>query len=112
VGSRAARESAAACHKAPLFRSRLDQMINLRQELARLAGLIDWEFFDQQFEPLHAEGGRPGVPTRLMVALHPLKRIHNRSDEGVCERWIENPYFQFFSGETFFNTPCRWIGPR
>ena len=20
----------------------------------------------------------------------------------VCERWIENPYFQFFSGETFF----------
>jgi len=87
---------------ADLFRSRLDQMINLRHELVRLAGLIDWEFFDQRFEPLYAEGGRPGVPTRLMVALHLLKHIDNLSDEGVCERWIENPYFQFFSGETFF----------
>ncbi len=37
-----------------------------------------------------------------MVALHLLKHIHNLSDEGVWERWIENPYFQFFSGETFF----------
>src|SRR5271157_2730524 len=37
-----------------------------------------------------------------MVALHLLKHIDNLSDEVACERWIENPYFQFFSGETFF----------
>jgi len=87
---------------ADLFRSRLDQMINMRHELVRLAGLIDWTFFDQRFEPLYAENGRPGVPTRLMVGLHLLKHIHNLSDEVVCERWIENPYFQHFCGETFF----------
>jgi IS5 family transposase len=87
---------------ADLFRSRLEQMINMRHELVRLAGLIDWGFFDERFEPLYAENGRPGVPTRLMVGLHLLKHIHNLSDELVCERWIENPYFQFFCGETFF----------
>lgn len=87
---------------ADLFRSRLDQMINMGHELVRLAGLIDWGFFDQRFEPLYAEKGRPGVPTRLMVGLHLLKHIHNLSDEVVCERWVENPYFQFFCGETFF----------
>ena len=24
------------------------------------------------------------------------------SDEGVCERWVYDPYFQHFTGETFF----------
>jgi transposase, IS5 family len=87
---------------ADLFRSRLDQMINMRHELVRLAGLIDWKFFDQQFEPLYSETGRPGIPTRFMVGLHLLKHIHNLSDEVVCDRWVENPYFQYFCGETFF----------
>lgn len=88
--------------EADLFRSRLDQMINMRHELVRLAGLIDWSFFDQRFEALYAENGRPGVPTRLMVGLHLLKHIQDLSDEAVCEHWVENPYFQFFCGETFF----------
>ena len=56
---------------ADLFRSRLDQEINMRHELVRLAGLIDWKFFDERFEPLYAESGRPGVPTRLMVGRIP-----------------------------------------
>lgn len=87
---------------ADLFRARLDQMINLRHELVRLAGLIDWEFFEKRFAPLYADTGRPGVPTRLMVGLHLLKHMYNLSDEAVCERWVENPYFQFFCGEAFF----------
>src|SRR6202035_3250772 len=24
------------------------------------------------------------------------------SDEGVCERWVHEPYFQYFTGEEFF----------
>ncbi|MBK8188054.1 MAG: transposase [Cellvibrio sp.] len=24
------------------------------------------------------------------------------SDEAVCERWVENPYYQYFCGEEFF----------
>jgi IS5 family transposase len=25
-----------------------------------------------------------------------------RSDEALCDRWVENPYFQYFCGEEFF----------
>ena len=31
-----------------------------------------------------------------------LKHIYGLSDEGVCERWVHDPYFQFFTGEEFF----------
>jgi transposase, IS5 family len=31
-----------------------------------------------------------------------LKHIYGLSDEGVCERWVYDPYFQFFTGEEFF----------
>ena len=31
-----------------------------------------------------------------------LKHIYALSDEDVCERWVENPYFQLFTGEEFF----------
>lgn len=87
---------------ADLFRSRLEQMIDMRHALVRLSGLVDWGFFDGRFEPLYAETGRPGVRTRLMVGLHLLKHMHGLSDEAVCALWVENPYFQFFCGETFF----------
>jgi Transposase domain (DUF772) len=29
---------------------------------------------------------------------HLLKHIYGLSDEGVCERWVHDPYFQFFTG--------------
>jgi IS5 family transposase len=37
-----------------------------------------------------------------MARLHILKQMCSLSDEGVCERWIENPYFQYLCGETYF----------
>jgi transposase, IS5 family len=48
------------------------------------------------------ERGQPPLPTRLMAGLAILKHMHNLSDEALCDRWIENPYFQFFCGEEFF----------
>jgi IS5 family transposase len=33
-----------------------------------------------------------------MVGLTYLKHTYNLSDEQVCERWVENPYWQFFCG--------------
>jgi IS5 family transposase len=85
-----------------LFRSRLENMIDMRHELVRLAGLIDWSRFDKVFGGLYAEKGRPGLPTRLMVGLHLLKHARGISDEQVCAQWIENAYFQYFCGETYF----------
>ena len=39
---------------------------------------------------------------RMMVGLHILKAMYNLSDEGVCERWVYDPYFQYFCGENYF----------
>ena len=85
-----------------LFRARLDQIINPEHELLRLAAKIDWTWIDGEIAPLYSEHGRPAVPTRFMIGLLLLKHIYALSDEDVCERWVENPYFQFFTGEEFF----------
>ena len=44
----------------------------------------------------------PALPTRLMAGLHILKYTDNLSDEELCTRWVENPYYQYFCGEEFF----------
>jgi len=43
-----------------------------------------------------------------MAALLYLKHAYALSDEEVVERWIENPYWQHFSGEKYFRheLPC------
>lgn len=38
----------------------------------------------------------------MMAGLAILKHTYDLSDEALCERWIENPYFQYFCGEEFF----------
>jgi IS5 family transposase len=77
--------------------------------LYRLAEAIDWTRFEADLGPLYAEAvGRPGLPTRLMVGLHYLKYLFDESDEPVVEKWVENPYWQFFCGRTYFEhkLPC------
>src|SRR5438034_5648262 len=86
-----------------LFRSRLDQVINMDHTLVKLARTIDWGFLEEKFGAVYADGsGRPPLPTRLMAGLAILKHTYNLSDEAVCEQWIENPYYQYFCGEEFF----------
>ena len=86
-----------------LFRARLDQMINMDHALVKLARAIDWGFLEEKFGAVYADGsGRPPLPTRLMAGLAILKHTYNLSDEVVCELWIENPYYQYFCGEEFF----------
>jgi transposase, IS5 family len=86
-----------------LFRARLENLVDRRHPLVRLAGLIDWGRFDAAFGPLYTDGvGRPGLPTRLMVGLHLLKHMDGLSDEAVCARYLDSPYAQLFCGETYF----------
>jgi IS5 family transposase len=85
-----------------LFRARLDQIINMQHELVQLAGKIDWDFLDGEIAPLYSDKGRPGIATRFVIGLLLLKHIYGLSDEGVCERWVYDPYFQHFTGEEFF----------
>ena len=85
-----------------LFRSRLEAMIDMDHALVKLAGLIAWSRFDEAFGLFYTQKGRPGLPTRLMAGLHLLKHMEGLSDEAVCAKWLENPYFQFFCGEAIF----------
>jgi Transposase domain (DUF772) len=74
----------------------------MRHELVQLAGKIDWDFIDGEIAPLYSDSGRPGIATRFVIGLFLLKHISGLSDEGVCERWVYDPYFQHFTGEEFF----------
>jgi transposase, IS5 family len=85
-----------------LFRARLEQIINMKNELAQLAVAIDWDWIDGEIAPLYSDKGRPGIGTRFAIGLLLLKHIYGLSDEGVCERWVYDPYFQHFTGEDFF----------
>src|SRR5881398_2195900 len=44
----------------------------------------------------------PPLATRLMAGFAILKHTFNLSDEELCARWVENPYFQYLCGEEFF----------
>ena len=106
-----------------LFRARLENLVERRHALVRLAGLIEWSRFEAEFGPLYTDAiGRPGLPTRLMVGLHLLKHMDGLSDEAVCARYLDSPYVQLFCGETHFrhalpldrSSMTRWrqrIGP-
>jgi IS5 family transposase len=86
-----------------LFRSRLDQIVDMKHPLAKLAGHVDWAFLEKTFGAAYEDGpGQPPLPTRLMAGLAILKHTYNLSDEALCERWVENPYHQLFCGEEFF----------
>ena len=117
------------------FRARLDQMIDLRHPLAVLAIRMPWQAIEASLAPVFAhrdrkgrpvEGadlfgptlevagagvsnaGRPRLAIRLMVALLYLKHAYNESDESLVERWAQDVYFQFFSGQVYFEPrqPC------
>ena len=86
-----------------LFRSRLDQIIDMKHALVKLARAIDWGFLEQTFGAVYTDKpGQPPLPTRLMAGLAILKHTYDLSDEALCDRWVENPYFQYFCGEEFF----------
>ena len=85
-----------------LFRHRLDNLIDRRHELVRLAALMDWDRFDAEWGEAFCEHGRPAIATRLIAGLHYLKHTYGLSDDEVVQRWSENPYWQYFCGETYF----------
>lgn len=86
-----------------LFRPALEQIIDLGHPLVRLAGEIDWGFLEGRFASVCRPGpGQPPLPSRLVAGLLILKHMHDLSDEALCARWLENPYYQYFCGEPAF----------
>ena len=86
-----------------MFRARLDQILDMGHEKVVLANKIDWGFVADKCGPAYSDRpGHPALSTRLMAGLQILKYADNLSDEELCARWVENPYYQFFCGEEFF----------
>jgi IS5 family transposase len=86
-----------------MFQIDLEQLIDMHHPLVLLGQCIDWSSFEATLgASYHPSQGAPGISTRLMVALHYLKYQHDLSDEDVVAVWVENPYWQQFSGERYF----------
>ena len=85
-----------------LFRNELVNIISPTHPLVTLAEVVNWTSFEETLGELYSEVGRPGAPTRLMVALHFFKFQHDLSDDETLAQWLENPYWQHFSGMKFF----------
>jgi len=74
----------------------------MKHELVELAQRIDWKSMEKDFGPYYSEMGRPAVPIRKMVGSMLLKQMYSISDEAFVGCWIENVYWQYFCGETYF----------
>lgn len=100
-----------------LFRTELEEIIDMNHSLVKLSRAVDWGRMDELFGATYCRNnGRPGISTRLMVSLSYLKYAFNLSDEAVVEGWVENPYWQYLSGMKYFthtapidpSTMTRW----
>jgi len=86
-----------------LFNTPLKEMLNPKNGLYQLADMIPWEEFEKEFAIHYTKNfGRPAKPIRLMVSLLMLKQLSGLGDETVVEQWLQNPYWQYFSGENIF----------
>jgi transposase, IS5 family len=101
--------AAPAYFQADFTRPDLGAFIDLKHPLVILGRQMNWASFEQVLGQTYCPDiGAPGLPTRLMVALHYLKYQHDLSDDATLELWVQNPYWQHFSGSHFFQheRPC------
>lgn len=86
-----------------LFQQPLAELINLKHPLVKLAELIDWSVFETRWaEYFPSHTGRPASSPRLIAGLLYLQHTFACSDEDLIWTWVENPYWQYFCGETYF----------
>lgn len=85
-----------------MFKTVLTSFIHPEHELCLLAKKIEWDYLEKEFAPLYGKVGRPSIPIRTIVGLLLLKQMYDLGDETVLERYLENPYWQHFCGEIYF----------
>ena len=76
----------------------MSEQLNPKHQIYQLSRNIDWPYLEDDFNvSIAAEGAQSN--RFVMISLLLLKQQHDLSDDQVVERWIENRYWQFFSGE-------------
>src|SRR6516165_2463698 len=80
-----------------LFRSRLDQIIDMKHALVKLGQAIDWRFLEERFGAVYTEkpGNRP-LPRRMRRGIVMLKHTPHLSAEGSSNGGVKKPCFRQF----------------
>lgn len=90
-------------HQGDLFKVFLRDLVDPAHPMVRLADQVDWKQFEEALAPVFAdEQGRPSADVRLVIGLMYLKYAYDLSDADVVASWMENPYWQYFTGAVFF----------
>ena len=92
-----------------LFRIPILEFADENHPLFHLANKIDWDSLESHFDHLYNDGsGQPPLRIRLVLGLHMLKYLDNLSDDAVVLKFVENPYYQHFCGNIYFDhkLPC------
>ena len=86
-----------------IFKVRLEDIIDKEHALVKLAEKINWKNLEEKLSKKYSERmGAPGKEIRLMAGLQYLKYMYNESDEMIVVKFVENPYYQYFCGNEYF----------
>ena len=86
-----------------IFKVRLEEIINKEHPLVKLTETINWKKLEEKLSKKYSDRmGAPGKEIRLMAGLQYLKYMYNESDEMIVEKFVENPYYQYFCGNEYF----------
>ena len=86
-----------------LFRVMLRDVVDSKHPLVILANSINWDSIEKKLAPLFCtDNGRPALAVRMITGLLYLKNAYNLGDKVLLETWLENPYWQYFTGGVFF----------
>lgn len=86
-----------------IFKVSLEEIINKAHPLVKLSEAINWKALEEKLSEKYSEKmGAPGKEIRLMVGLQYLKYMYNESDEMIVQKFVENPYYQYFCGNEYF----------
>lgn len=88
-----------------LFKIPLERFVNMNDPLVQLANRIDWDGLEAKIASRFSEEGRPAVPAHFMLGMLILKSVDNLSDDALFTRWSCDPYYQYFTGERYFQHP-------
>jgi len=92
---------------AELFRPRLDEQLNMKHPLVRLAMRIDWAEIERTFAVSFTSGrGRTALPARLVAGLLYLQHTFYASDEAVVNTSRVRHFTRIFPPH-FAAIPCQ-----
>lgn len=86
-----------------IFKVRLEEIINKAHPLVKLSESINWQLLEEKLSKMYSEKmGALGKQIGLMVDYKYSKYMYNQSDEMIVAKFGENPYYQYFFGNEYF----------